>query len=98
MPRRLLIVDDDPTIRTSLSEALADNGTTDVRAAQGPHRAPAMLEVAAPDAALGLRREKIADRHRPAGNSRLGLGPLAARVRGRPRWIVGPEDADHLLL
>ena len=30
MPRRLLIVDDDPTIRTSLSEALADNGTTKV--------------------------------------------------------------------
>jgi DNA-binding NtrC family response regulator len=52
MPRRLLIVDDDPTIRTSLSEALADNGTTEVRVAEGPHRALAMLEVAAPDVVL----------------------------------------------
>ena len=41
MPRRLLIVDDDPTIRTSLAEALADNGTTEVRVAEGLHRAPA---------------------------------------------------------
>ena len=100
MPRRLLIVDDDPTIRTSLAEALADNGTTEVGVAEGPHEALAMLDAAAPDVVLGLSlsREKIADRHRPAGNSRLGLGQLAAGVRGRPRWIVGQEDADHLLL
>ena len=52
MPRRLLIVDDDPTIRTSLSEALADNGGTEVRVAEGPHRALAMLDVAAPDVVL----------------------------------------------
>ncbi len=52
MTRRLLIVDDDPTIRTSLSEALADNGTTEVRVAEGPDRALAMLEVAAPDVVL----------------------------------------------
>ncbi len=52
MPRRLLIVDDDPTIRTSLAEALADNGTTEVRVAEGPHRALAMLDVAAPDVVL----------------------------------------------
>ena len=52
MPRRLLIVDDDSTIRTSLSEALADNGTTEVRVAEGPHRALAMLEFAAPDVVL----------------------------------------------
>ena len=49
MPRRLLIVDDDPTIRTSLAEALADNGTTEVRVADGPHRALAMIGDAAPD-------------------------------------------------
>ncbi len=52
MPRRLLIVDDDPTIRTSLAEALADNGMTEVRVAEGPHRALAMLDVAAPDVVL----------------------------------------------
>ena len=52
MTRRLLIVDDDPTIRTSLAEALADNGMTEVRVAEGPHRALAMLDVAAPDVVL----------------------------------------------
>ena len=48
----LLIVDDDPTIRTSLAEALADNGTTEVRVAEGSHGALAMLDVAAPDVVL----------------------------------------------
>ena len=52
MPRRLLIVDDDPTVRTSLSEALVDNGTTEVRVAEGPHAALAMLEAAASDVVL----------------------------------------------
>ena len=52
VPRRLLIVDDDPTIRTSLAEALADNGTTEVRVADGPHQALAMLEFATPDVVL----------------------------------------------
>jgi len=52
MPRRLLIVDDDATIRTSLAEALADNGTAEVRVAEGPLRALAMLDVAAPDVVL----------------------------------------------
>ena len=52
MPRHLLIVDDDPTIRTSLSEALADNGTTKVAVADGPHRALAMLDSATPDVVL----------------------------------------------
>ncbi len=52
MPRRLLIVDDDPTIRTSLAEALADNGTTEVRVAEGPRRALAMLDDATPDVVL----------------------------------------------
>jgi DNA-binding NtrC family response regulator len=52
MPRHLLIVDDDASIRTSLAEALADNGTTQVRVADGPHRALELLEVAAPDVVL----------------------------------------------
>lgn len=52
MPRHLLIVDDDPTIRTSLAEALADNGTTEVRVAEGPHQALAMLDAATPDVVL----------------------------------------------
>jgi two-component system response regulator AtoC len=52
MPRRLLIVDDDPTIRTSLAEALADAGTTEVRVAEGPLRALALLDEATPDVVL----------------------------------------------
>ena len=52
MPRRLLIVDDDATIRTSLAEALADNGTTLVAVADGPTRALAMLDTATPDVVL----------------------------------------------
>ena len=52
MPRRLLIVDDDPTIRTSLAEALADNGTTEVRVAENPHRALELLEGGMPDVIL----------------------------------------------
>jgi DNA-binding NtrC family response regulator len=52
MPRRLLIVDDDPTVRISLAEALADNGSTEVRVADGPHEALAMLAAAASDVVL----------------------------------------------
>jgi two-component system response regulator AtoC len=52
MPRRLLIVDDDPTIRTSLAEAFADNGTTEVRVAKDPHQAFAMLSDGMPDVIL----------------------------------------------
>jgi DNA-binding NtrC family response regulator len=52
MARHLLIVDDDASIRTSLAEALADNGTTEVRVAEGPHRALALLEAGAPDVIL----------------------------------------------
>jgi DNA-binding NtrC family response regulator len=52
MTRRLLIVDDDPTIRTSLSEALADDGTTEVRVAEGPRAALAMMDAAAPEIVL----------------------------------------------
>ena len=52
MPRRLLIVDDDESIRTSLAEALADNGGTEVGVAEGPHRALAMIDTAAPDVVL----------------------------------------------
>ena len=63
MPRRLLIVDDDPTIRTSLAEALADNGTTEVRVAEGPHRALALIDEAAPDVVLSDVRMPENGRH-----------------------------------
>jgi DNA-binding NtrC family response regulator len=52
VPRRLLIVDDDPTIRTSLAEALADNGTTEVRVADGARAALALLDGQPPDVVL----------------------------------------------
>ena len=51
-PRRLLIVDDDPSIRTSLAEALADDGMTEARVADGPQRALAMLGIEVPDVVL----------------------------------------------
>jgi DNA-binding NtrC family response regulator len=52
MPRRLLIVDDDPTIRTSVAEALAVGGAMEVRVAEGPHQALTMLQQALPDVVL----------------------------------------------
>jgi two-component system response regulator AtoC len=52
MPRHLLIVDDDATVRTSLAEALGDNGTTQVGVAEGPRRALAMIDAATPDVVL----------------------------------------------
>jgi DNA-binding NtrC family response regulator len=52
MPRRILIVDDDDIIRASLAEALADNGTTLVSTAEGPHVALTMLGTAMPDVIL----------------------------------------------
>ena len=51
MPRHLLIVDDDATIRTALAEALADD-TMEVVVAEGPHQALSMIERAKPDVVL----------------------------------------------
>ncbi|HVT37831.1 MAG TPA: sigma 54-interacting transcriptional regulator, partial [Gemmatimonadaceae bacterium] len=52
MPRHLLIVDDDPAIRTSLSEALGDSGATQVSVAPDPHAALAMMDRTKPDVVL----------------------------------------------
>lgn len=51
MTRRILLVDDDPTIRASLAEALADDGM-DVSLAEDGVAALAILESAAPDVML----------------------------------------------
>ncbi len=51
MTRRVLIVDDDPAIRTSLAEALSDDGIT-VTVAESGERALAVFEQAAPDVVL----------------------------------------------
>ena len=51
MTRRVLIVDDDPVIRASLAEALADDGIT-VSVAEDGARALAMLDDAEPDVVL----------------------------------------------
>jgi len=51
MTRRILLVDDDPAVRTSLAEALADDGMT-VTVAEDGVAALAMLEKAAPDVVL----------------------------------------------
>jgi DNA-binding NtrC family response regulator len=52
MPRQILIVDDDHSIRTSLGEALSENGTTRARAAEGPASAVKLLEEFTPDVIL----------------------------------------------
>jgi two-component system response regulator AtoC len=51
MARRVLIVDDDPAIRTSLAEALTDDGIT-VTVAESGERALALFEQAAPEVVL----------------------------------------------
>ena len=51
MKRRVLLVDDDPAVRTSLAEALADDGMT-VSVADDGAAALAILEKAAPDVVL----------------------------------------------
>lgn len=51
MTRRILLVDDDPTVRTSLAEALADEGMA-VTVAEDGVAALAILEKSAPDIVL----------------------------------------------
>ena len=51
MTRRVLVVDDDPLIRRSLAEALAEDGF-DVTVAEDGERALAALHAAAPDVVL----------------------------------------------
>jgi DNA-binding NtrC family response regulator len=107
MPRRLLIVDDDPTIRTSLAEALADNGTTEVRVAEGPDRALAMLETAAPDVVLsdvrmpdmdGITFLKVLHKHAPSLDVILMTAyddmptVVAAMRAGAVEFLVKPLD------
>lgn len=51
MAIRIFVVDDDPTVRTSLAEALGDEGT-DVHAADTAESALAQIEAVAPDLVL----------------------------------------------
>ena len=51
MTRRVLVVDDDPAIRTSLAEALSDDGIA-VTVAESAERALAVIGEAAPDVVL----------------------------------------------
>jgi DNA-binding NtrC family response regulator len=111
MPRRLLIVDDDLTIRTSLAEALADNGTTEVRVAEGPHRALAMLDVAAPDVVLsdvrmpdmdGLAFLKVLHERAPSVDVILMTAyddmptVVSAMRAGAVEFLVKPLDLHHV--
>jgi DNA-binding NtrC family response regulator len=50
--RSLLIVDDDSAILTSLAEALADGGETNIRVANSPHAALVQMSESAPDVVL----------------------------------------------
>ena len=56
MTRRVLIVDDDDTIRTSLAEALSDDGATTVRTAESADAALGLLTAFLPDIESGARR------------------------------------------
>src|SRR5438132_9785822 len=111
MPRRLLIVDDDPTIRTSLAEALADNGTTEVNVAEGPHRALAMLDVSTPDVVLsdvrmpdmdGIAFLKLLQKRAPAIDVILMTAyddmptVVSAMREGAVEFLVKPLDLHHV--
>ena len=111
MPRRLLIVDDDPTIRTSLAEALADNGVTEVRVAEGPHRALAMLDVAVPDVVLsdvrmpdldGIAFLRMLHKRAPAVDVILMTAyddmptVVSAMREGAVEFLVKPLDLHHV--
>ena len=111
MPRRLLIVDDDPTIRTSLAEALADNGTTEVRVAEGPHRALAMLDDAAPDVVLsdvrmpdmdGMTFLRMLQKRAPSVDVILMTAyddmptVVSAMREGAVEFLVKPLDLHHV--
>ena len=52
MTRRILIVDDDDTIRTSLAEALSDDGATIVCTAESADAALGLLTTVTPDVVL----------------------------------------------
>ncbi len=111
MSRRLLIVDDDPTIRTSLAEALADNGTTEVRVAEGPHRALAMVSDAAPDVVLsdvrmpemdGIAFLKVLRERAPSVDVILMTAyddmptVVSAMRAGAVEFLVKPLDLHHV--
>jgi DNA-binding NtrC family response regulator len=111
MKRRLLIVDDDPTVRTSLAEALADNGKTEVRVADGPRRALAMLENAAPDVVLsdvrmpdmsGIEFLKMLRERAPSVDVILMTAyddmptVVAAMREGAVEFLVKPLDLQHV--
>jgi DNA-binding NtrC family response regulator len=111
MPRRLLIVDDDATVRTSLAEALADSGTTQVRVADGSLRALAMLNEATPDVVLsdirmpdmdGLAFLKVLRERAPAVDVILMTAyddmptVIAAMREGAVEFLVKPLDLHHV--
>ena len=71
MTRRILLVDDDPTLRTSIAEALADDGFA-VAVADGGAQALASFEDVAPDVVLSDVRMDDID----------GLAELALMLKG----------------
>ena len=111
MPRRLLIVDDDESIRTSLAEALADNGTTEVRVAEGPHTALSILNAETPDVVLsdvrmpdmdGLTFLKLLHERAPSGDVILMTAyddmptVVSAMRAGAVEFLVKPLDLHHV--
>jgi DNA-binding NtrC family response regulator len=111
MPRRLLIVDDDPTVRIALSEALADDGTTEVQTAEGPRRALAMLSDATPDVVLsdvrmpdmdGIAFLKVLHERAPSVDVILMTAyddmptVVSAMREGAVEFLVKPLDLHHV--
>jgi two-component system, OmpR family, response regulator len=85
MTQSILIVDDDPRIRTSLAQVLAA-GDTEVRAAEDGERAIAAMAARVPDLVL-------ADVRMPG----LGLPTVASAMReGALDFLVKPVDLHRL--
>jgi two-component system response regulator AtoC len=111
MPRRLLIVDDDATIRAALADALTDHGVTEVAVAEDPHRALATLEVAVPDVVLsdvrmpemdGIAFLKLLHERAPSVDVILMTAfddmptVVSAMRAGAVEFLVKPLDLHHV--
>ena len=111
MTRRVLIVDDDPAIRTSLAEALREGGV-DVAVAEDGEKALAMFQSARPDivlcdvrmpeidghALLGILRERMPGVDVILMTAYDDMPTVVAAMRGGAvEFLTKPIDLDRLL-
>ena len=111
MTRRVLIVDDDANIRTSLAEALSDDGTTVVHTAESADAALGLLTAAAPDVVLsdvrmpgtdGIAFLRLLRERAPSIDVVLmtaydDMATVVSAMReGAAEFLVKPLDLPHL--